>query len=79
MVCLEQHHEKSRLVKNFARCDVTIEIRHAVRQAASAGPVFGIVGETLLVKLLGPWLHRNFNAIRAEILEVFARRHSPDS
>ena len=66
-------------MKNFARCDVAIEIRHAVRQAASAGSVFGIVRETLFVKLLGPGLHRNFNAIRAEVFEVFTGRHAPDS
>src|SRR5262249_5582476 len=43
MVGLEQHHEQSRLVDDFTRREVAIEVRDAVRKTAPAGPVFGIV------------------------------------
>src|SRR5207245_7201778 len=37
-----------------------------------------VVGLALLVKLFGPGLHRDFNAVGTEIHEIFRVRSSPD-
>src|SRR5260370_622946 len=43
MVGLKQHHQESRALNDFARSEVTIEIRHALREAWPTRPLFCIV------------------------------------
>src|SRR5205809_3723572 len=78
VVRLKEQHDQAGLLNDLARRGVTIGIRHAVWQTAPIRPIFAVVGLALLVKLFGPGLHRDFNAVGTEIQEIFRVRSSPD-
>src|SRR5262249_23559404 len=79
VIRLEQQDDKTRLLDNLPRSDVTVGIRHTVGDAVSIRPILAVVPLTFLINLLRPRLHLDLNAIRAEILEIFGIGTAPDS
>src|SRR2546425_1580758 len=49
VVGLEQHHKESWNLNDFTRSEVTVEVRHTVRETLPTRPVFGVIRQTLLV------------------------------
>src|SRR5438093_2013277 len=77
VVSLKDQDDQARLLNDLPRRGVTISIRHAVRETTPIRPIFAVVGLAFLVKLFGPRLHRDFNAVSTEINEIFRVRPSP--
>src|ERR1051326_3073410 len=68
MISLEQQNDKTRLLNDLPRRDVTVGIGHAVGDTMAVRPILAVVLLAFLVNLLRPGLHLNFNAVRGEIL-----------
>src|SRR5579871_1030600 len=79
MVALKKQNQDAWGLNELFRIKESVEVRHAVGQAAGAGAVAAIVLDALFVQLLRPRQHRNGDAIGAEVVEVLVRRDEPDA
>src|SRR2546427_12946573 len=78
VISLEEHDDKAAILDDLARRDVAVGIRHAVRETSPVRPILAVVFLPFLVNLLSPWLHQDFNAICAQVGEIFGVGSSPD-
>src|SRR5499426_2043897 len=79
MIGLEQHHDQSRLLNDFPRREVAVEIGHTMWNAAPARPIFVVILLTLHIEPLRPRLHLNLNAVGTQVFKIFPHGSSPDS
>src|SRR4030095_8445091 len=79
MIGLAQHYEQSRLLNDFPRREVAVEIGHTMWKAAPARPIFVVILLALHIEPLRPRLHLNLNAVGTQIFKIFPGGSSPDS